>query len=155
MEDFPLQIKQISKLLPKIIINLQAARLIDEARPGLTTSQLIVLLSLREKDTAIPVGNLTEQLSISFPAVSGIVDRLAMEKLIKRKRSNKDRRLVLVELSGEGKMVVEKLLVTLEKLLSNVLTKMPLKEQETIIKAIEEVFKFSVILSRGDQTAQK
>jgi len=151
MKDFDSETKQISSLLPKIIINLQVARLIDEIKPGLTTSQLIVLLTLKEKEVAVPVGSLTEQLSISFPAVSGIVDRLVKEKLIKRKRSNQDRRLVLIELSKEGKIVVEKMISALEKLLSDVLAKMPSNKQKTTINAIKEVFKFSIVLAKDNK----
>lgn len=152
MHDLTLQTKQISELLPKIAINLRIARLIDEVKPGLTTSQLMVLLTMKEKkNVAIPVGSLAEQLSVSFPAVSGIIDRLVKEKLIKRKRSSKDRRLVLIELTDSGVKIIEKLLKTFEKLLFDILKKMPEKEREAIVKAIERVFEFSIILSKDAQ----
>ena len=148
MDNLALRTKQISGLLPKIAINLRVARLIDEIKPGLTTSQLMVLLTLKEKkDIAIPVGNLAEQLSVSFPAVSGIVDRLVKEKLIKRRRSGEDRRLVLIELTNTGKKMVGKLSRAFERLLFDVLKKIPEVERETIIKAIERVFEFSIALS--------
>jgi len=148
MDSLTLWTKQISELLPKIAINLRVARLIDEIKPGLTTSQLMVLLTLREKkDIAVPVGSLAEQLSVSLPAVSGIVDRLVKEKLIKRRRSSEDRRLVLVELTNAGKKMVEKLLKAFERLLFDVLKKIPEAEWETIMKAIKRVFEFSIALS--------
>ena len=160
MNSLALQTEEISKLLPKIARNLRVARLIDEVKPGLTTSQLMVLLILKDKkNTTIPVGSLARQLSVSFPAVSGIVDRLYKEKLVERKRSSKDRRLVLVELTDAGKEIVERLLKAFEKLLFNILKKIPEAERETITKAIERVFEFSIVLSkdiyRKDISSQK
>lgn len=148
MNELKNQTKRISKLLPKIARNLRVARLIDEVKPGLTTSQLMVLLILKDKETALPVGKLAQQLSVSFPAVSGIVDRLYKEKLVERKRSSQDRRLVLVKLTNTGKEVVEKLLKAFEELLINVLKKIPEAERKTITKAVERVFEFSIALSK-------
>ena len=148
MNNLTLQTKQISELLPKIARNLQIARLIDEVKPGLTTSQLMILLILRGKeDTMLPIGKLAQQLSISFPAVSGIIDRLYKEKLVERKRSSKDRRLVLVKLTTAGKEIVEKLLKAFEDLLFDVLKKIPKTERKAITKAVKRVFEFSIALS--------
>ncbi|KUK83034.1 MAG: Transcriptional regulator [Microgenomates bacterium 39_6] len=149
MAELKQQTKHISELLPKIARNLRIAPLIDEVKPGLTTSQLRVLLILKDmKDIALPVGKLVEELAVSFPSVSGIIDRLYREKLIERSRSRQDRRLVLVKLSNTGKEVIEKLLRAFEELLFDVLKKIPETERETIIKAIERVFEFSIVLSK-------
>ncbi len=150
MDSLTLQTKQMSKLLPKIVRDLRIARLIDEVKPGLTTSQLMILLILKDtKGVPLPVGKLAQELSVSFPSVSGIVDRLHKEKLIERSHSRKDRRLVLVKLTDTGKDIVEKLLNDFEKLLFNVLEKMPETERRTVMKAIEKVFEFSAALSKN------
>lgn len=144
------QTKQIAGLLPKIARNLQIAPLIDEVKPGLTTSQLIVLLILKDMNgVAIPVGKLSQELAISFSAVSGIIDRLHRDKLIERSHSRQDRRLVLVKLTGTGEKMVEKLLKAFEDLLSNVLKKMSESERQTIVKAVERVSEFSITLSKN------
>ncbi len=145
------QTKQIAGLLPKIARNLQIAPLIDEVKPGLTTSQLIVLLILKDMNgVAIPVGKLSQELAISFPAVSGIIDRLHRDKLIERSHSRQDRRIVLVKLSDTGKDIVEKLLNTFENLIFNVLGKIPETDRQVITKAIVRVFNFSIALSKND-----
>lgn len=149
MDSLTLQTKQISKLLPKIARNLRITRLIDNVKPGLTTSQLMVLLILQDKEgTPISVGKLAEQLSVSFPSVSGIIDRLYKEKFVERKRSSEDRRLVLVELTNAGKATVAKLLNAFEKLLFDVLKNMPETERKTIVRAAEKVTEFSTALSK-------
>jgi DNA-binding MarR family transcriptional regulator len=149
MDSLTLQTKQISKLLPEIARNLRIARLIDDVKPGLTTSQLMILLILQDKeDTPLSVGKLAEQLSVSFPSVSGIIDRLYKEKFVERKRSTEDRRLVLVELTSAGKVTVAKLLNAFEKLLFDVLKNMPETERKTIVRAAEKVTEFSTTLSK-------
>lgn len=149
MDKLKQQTKHISELLPKVARNLRIAPLIDEVKPGLTTSQLMVLLILKDiKDTALPVGKLAEELAVSFPSVSGIIDRLHKEKLIKRFHCKQDRRLVLVKLTTTGNEVVEKLIDAFEKLIQTVLKEMPITEQKSIVKAIETVFTFSTVLSK-------
>ncbi len=150
MDDLKQQTKNTLELLPKIARNLRIAPLIDEVKPGLTTSQLIILLILNDtKGVPLPVGKLVQELAVSFPAVSGIVDRLHKEKLIERSHSNQDRRLVLVKLTGTGEEMVEKLLKTFEDLLSNVLKKMSKSERHIIVKAVERVSEFSITLSKN------
>jgi DNA-binding MarR family transcriptional regulator len=152
MNNLKQQTKYIREVLPKIAMNLHIARLIDEVKPGLTTSQLMILLILKDmKDIALPVGKLSQELGVSFPSVSGIIDRLHGEKLIERSRSRQDRRLVLVKLSNTGKEIIERLLKAFEKLLFDVLKKMPEAERETITKAVERVFEFSIALSKDAQ----
>ena len=149
MDNLKQQTKYTLELLPKIARNLRIAPLIDEVKPGLTTSQLMILLILKDtKDVPLPIGKLAQELSISFPAVSGIVNRLHKEKLIERIHSRQDRRLVLVKLTDTGKDVVEKLLNDFKKLLFNVLEKMPETERRTAMKAIEKVSEFSAALSK-------
>jgi len=110
----------------------------------------MVLLILKDmKNVAMPIGKLAQELAVSFPSISGIIDRLHRDKLIERSRSRQDRRLVLVKLTDTGKELVEKLLKDFEKLLFNVLENISEAEQETIIKAIQRVFEFSIALSKN------
>ena len=144
------QTKRISELLPKIARNLRIAPLIEKVKPGLTTSQLMVLLILKETEKAfLPIGKLAKKLAVSFPTVSGIVDRLYKGKLVKRKRDSEDRRLVLVQLTNKGKKTVDKLLKAFEEILFKVLKEIPEAERETIVKATERVSKFSNALSKN------
>lgn len=142
------QVKRISELLPKIVRNLRIARLIEAVKPGLTTSQLMVLLILKgTKKFPIPVGKLVQELAVSFPTVTGIVDRLCRENLVGRISSESDRRLVLLKLTKEGTKVIDHLQKALEQLLLKVLRKMNPAEQKAITEAAEKIFEFSLMLT--------
>ena len=151
MNQLTQQTKQIAELLPKISKNLQIVPLLNEVKPGLTTSQLIILLILRDmKNAALPVGKLAQELAISFPAVSGIIDRLYRDKLIERSHSTQDRRIVLVKLSDTGKDIIEKLLHSFETIIFDILKKIPEMDRQSIINATQRVLTFSSALTKND-----
>jgi DNA-binding MarR family transcriptional regulator len=80
-------------------IDLQSRRMVDSC--GLTGPQLVVLREaarLRE----VTVGSLARAVSLSQPTVSGILERLEKRGLVRRERSERDRRSVSVCVTPEG-----------------------------------------------------
>ena len=68
---------------------------------GLTEQQWRVLRVLWETD-ALPVFALAAQTLIPAPSLVGVVDRLERIDLVRRRRSEEDRRLVCVCLTAKG-----------------------------------------------------
>ena len=68
--------------------------------------QLYFLNYLQRKKTVTP-SEIAEQFGITLGAVTGFVDRLYKLGLIKRTRSEEDRRLVIIELTAEGQKRLE------------------------------------------------
>lgn len=70
---------------------------------GLTSPQLICLREIRRNGPVNP-GILARSVSLSPATVTGILDRLEDRGLVSRRRRNRDKRQVLVQLteSGEG-----------------------------------------------------
>lgn len=69
---------------------------------GVTAAQLSALRVL-ERHGEQTHSELAQMLLLSASTISGMVDRLATRKLVKRERSQKDRRLVRVTLSPAGR----------------------------------------------------
>lgn len=67
----------------------------------LTTPQLKVMFFLERKG-ATPVGAIAAALRVSPPTVTGILDRLVEQRLVRRLEDPDDRRLVLVSLTERG-----------------------------------------------------
>jgi DNA-binding MarR family transcriptional regulator len=86
---------------------LRAASIIDPIRVRtwkeleLTVTQLLVLFSLREAP-GMPAGALAEDLRVTPPTVTGLVDRLVRMGLVRREEDPKDRRLVRNVLTERG-----------------------------------------------------
>lgn len=60
-------------------------------------------LSYLDKKGMLTPSEIAEQLGITLGAVTGFMDRLYKLKLISRTRSEEDRRVVLIELTVEGR----------------------------------------------------
>lgn len=74
---------------------------------GLTSSQLILLKMVRDVAGAT-IGELATSISLSQATVTTILDRLEQEGLVKRERSEQDRRKVFVRLTDAGLAVLER-----------------------------------------------
>lgn len=85
----------------------QLEQLMTEHR--LTLSKFLVLVSLVKHDSGCPIGKLAEELFQSYPTMTGIVDRLAEDKLVARERAPADdRRQVVVSLTPQGKQLLQR-----------------------------------------------
>lgn len=71
----------------------------------LTTQQLRALLCLRARDGA-SLGELAAALDVSPPTMSGLVDRLVRQQLVRRCEDETDRRVVRHHLTAEGQALV-------------------------------------------------
>ncbi len=74
---------------------------------GLTGPQLVILKELA-KLGEVSVGELSKAISLSQATVTGILERLAKRGLITRRRSETDRRRVLVQATPECETLLEK-----------------------------------------------
>jgi len=93
---------------------LRAASILDTIRVrswkelDLTVTQLLVLFSLRETP-GMPAGALAEDMRVTPPTVTGLVDRLVRMGLVRREEDSKDRRLVRNVLTERGEEVLGEL----------------------------------------------
>lgn len=69
---------------------------------GLTLSQFEMLTVLSEEG-AVPLNRLSERLCCACSNVTGLVDRLERDGLVKRERSQEDRRVILLDLTEKGR----------------------------------------------------
>ena len=76
-------------------------------RLGLTYPQYLVMLVLWERD-GVPVKEIGERLFLDSGTLTPLLKRLEAAELIKRTRSTKDERQVLVALTSRGQALREK-----------------------------------------------
>jgi DNA-binding MarR family transcriptional regulator len=72
---------------------------------GLTIPQMRLLWALRDQD-GLPVGTLAEQLGVNPSTITGHVDRLVKQDLVRREEDPIDRRIVRNYLTDEGVVCV-------------------------------------------------
>jgi DNA-binding MarR family transcriptional regulator len=84
----------------------------DAARSaGLEPQQHQLLLAVKgaPAGATVSVGSLSERLQLRHHSVVGLIDRLEQRGLVKRRRSQNDRRVVQVALTRAGECVLERL----------------------------------------------
>jgi DNA-binding MarR family transcriptional regulator len=90
---------------------------------GLTVPTLKVLLLLREHP-GMPAGLLAQQLGVTPSTITGLVDRLVAQGLVRREEDPRDRRLVRNYLTPVGASTVGDIQRHARELVSNVLAKL-------------------------------
>ena len=81
---------------------MKRALYLELSEAGVTPTQWTVLMCLWDKD-GLSFTELGKRLSFDHPTITGVVDRMEREKLVKRKRHHLDRRVVNVLLTQKGK----------------------------------------------------
>lgn len=76
---------------------------------GLTASQYNVLRILRGEGGPLPSLEIADRMIQVVPAITGLIDRLEQQGLVRRERCTEDRRVVYVELTPAGAGLVARL----------------------------------------------
>ena len=84
--------------------DLQSQKLVRQS--GLTVPQLLVMQAI-EKEESPSTSTLARHIVVSQATVTRIIDRLERAGLVKREKSSKDKRVVNVRLTEEGRSKLE------------------------------------------------
>lgn len=106
--------------------------------PHMSGSHLHVLFAI-EKLGPCPISNVAKKLFISKPNMTPIVDKLIAAGLIKREYSQKDRRVINVCVTDEGKVFIKE---RKEKIRNIIAEKLATLEHEDILElytALEKI----------------
>jgi MarR family transcriptional regulator, 2-MHQ and catechol-resistance regulon repressor len=76
---------------------------------GVTPSQYNVLRILRGEGQPMPCLEIAERMIQVVPAMTGLIDRLEKQELVKRHRSTEDRRVIYISLTEAGEALLARL----------------------------------------------
>lgn len=76
---------------------------------GLTVPQVLCLRAVAELRDSATVATIGRRVDMGAPTVSGVVDRLERQGLVRRERCTQDRRRVYIRLTGTGEERLEEL----------------------------------------------
>jgi len=105
---------------------------------GLSGPQLIILQELSNLNE-ITIGNLSTKISLSQATVTDILERLKNKGFINRKRSNYDKRKVLIRITENGKAIIEKNPSLLNEDFTQKFDKLEDWEQTLILSSIQRI----------------
>ena len=114
---------------------------------GLTGSQYNVLRILRGEGKPMPSLEIADRMVQVVPAITGLIDRLEKQELVKRERCTEDRRVVYIDLTDKAVQLlktIDKPIIKLHKQVIGHLTRKELKELSRLLAKARE--------SMGDDT---
>lgn len=95
----------VAKLYGDAVGIIDALRIEGWSEDGLTIPQMRLLWTLRDED-GLPVGSLADRLGVNPSTITGHVDRLVRQGLVRREEDPIDRRIVRNYLTEEGAITV-------------------------------------------------
>ncbi|HOO38313.1 MAG TPA: MarR family winged helix-turn-helix transcriptional regulator [Deltaproteobacteria bacterium] len=107
---------------------------------GITVGQTFILFDLLDHDGS-PVKDIAERVQVESPAVTGFVDRLIREGLVKRSTDQTDRRVMKIHLTPKGRELAVTLLPvaqTLNRKIEELVGEKEIKKLLQILDIIEE-----------------
>ena len=110
------------------------------SRFGLTGPQLVCLRALAEDGPSTP-SHLARRVDLSQATMTGILDRLEGNGLVRRVRDTEDRRRVHVSLTDAGQAVLDKAPSALQDKLVRGLAALDVEAQAAIATTLEQVVK--------------
>ncbi|KLO24486.1 MarR family transcriptional regulator [Marinitoga sp. 1155] len=103
---------------------------------GLTSSQWM-LMGVLMKNGNMKITDLSRRLGLSNSTVSGIIDRLEKQGYVTRKRDEKDKRKVFIEITDKFKKTTQKSHIDIQKKVEEKLSKISDKEINKIIEGLK------------------
>ena len=101
------------------------------SREGLTPPQFSVLRVIA-KHGAMPLNRISQEMLVTPPNITGVVDRLESRHLVKRVADEEDRRTTIIELTPEGRRLQEIVAKRYNKFMKEVLLEFTHNEQITL-----------------------
>src|SRR5947209_16478658 len=103
-----------------------------------TMPQMKVLMLLRENG-ALRVGVLARHLNVSTPTITGIVDRLVRQDLVRREDDPSDRRVVLNVLTPKGEQLMDRLRHRSDEELTQNINALSAQEQADLARLLKRL----------------
>jgi DNA-binding MarR family transcriptional regulator len=111
---------------------------VTKAADGEVTPALMQCLQYIYLHGACSIGRIAEGLSVSVPASSQLVDRLAHKGLISRHGSEEDRRMTRIELTESGINVVRQARSERGQWFRELCEKLPVERKSALMDGLEE-----------------
>jgi DNA-binding MarR family transcriptional regulator len=112
----------------------------DFKKMHVTRSQILVMKVLNQCGE-MKVSDISRELDLSNSTVSGIIDRLVEKKIVQRKRSDEDRRIVMISLADEYRQPVKRGLNAFAQKMRKVLSTITEEDFDSIIRGLEKLEK--------------
>lgn len=137
--------KKMDDLMPNLMREFVRRGADGVTRGLITVPQMLILEILNKKEECI-MSELAEALSITTSATTGLIDRMIKLNLVTRSRSEKDRRIVKVNITRKGKNTIARIIEQRRKMMVETFGKIGKYERKKYLEIMEKVYR--VLVSR-------
>ncbi len=132
------RLRHVARLYGDAVGIIDALRIQGWSEGGLTIAQLRLLWALRDED-GLPVGALAERLGVNPSTITGHVDRLVKQGLVRREEDSVDRRIVRNYLTEEGSVTVSTVLQIAGTHIVNILKRLTDEQLDRLEQALTDL----------------
>lgn len=97
------------------------------------------LVSMLQRHGGMPMSRIADVLDISLSAATGIVDRIEERGLVERARLADDRRVVFVQVTDQGRRLLDDVEVVRSEMLRSVLDRLDPDRLQALAETLEDV----------------
>ena len=141
MSTVPKAKEQLDRIVESIIyLTTEGRRLARErcARYGITATQLSVIKMLSEIGD-LSLSRLSSLIRANNSTVTGIVDRMERDGLVRREQSEDDRRVWMIKLTERGRRLARGIDIAPWDTLRNAVLRLPEREREQLLLILSRV----------------
>ncbi len=132
---------EIAEELPEIMPVIARKVLLEFFQSvDISQSQLLMIMAIRAKQPC-RLSELSQEMEISNPTASGLVDRLVQHGLVERTADPRDRRAVCISLTQKGENLVAKFRHHSKEKWQEILTNMTRQDQNDFIRILRDIRK--------------
>ena len=145
------KIEEMLTLIKRIMALIKQSFERDLKKMDVTESQILVMRVLNHYGD-MKVSDISRKLDLSNSTVSGIIDRLVEKKIVERRRSEKDRRIVMISLAEEYLQPVKRHLIAFAQKMRRVLSTTTEEDLDFILEGLE---KLRTILEESQKSEER
>jgi DNA-binding MarR family transcriptional regulator len=108
---------------------------------GVITLPQVWVLRYLSRQRECSMRELADYMKMGVSSVTGMVDRLVKQGLANRRRTEKDRRLVYVDLTGKGRKIIKEVLGERRETTLNLFESLTAEERSTYLCILEKLVK--------------
>ncbi|MBU0709241.1 MAG: MarR family transcriptional regulator [Candidatus Omnitrophica bacterium] len=137
---------KLNEIIP-IVIKEFAKRQANELYKGKITLPQFLILQLLHKEVELKMSRLARFVNVTTAAMTGLVERMVMDKYVVRVNDPKDRRVIRVKLTVKGSDLVKKINEQRRQMIVKTFGQVSENEREAYLKVLVRV---KDILSREE-----
>ncbi|WKV10297.1 MarR family transcriptional regulator [Thermoanaerobacterium sp. CMT5567-10] len=120
----------------KFIMNMIHKSMEDEFRELNITGPQGMIIGILMRHKKMKISDLSEKMGLTSSTVSGIIDRLEKQGMVKRERSSDDRRVVYVSIDEEFREKSKEVFKKIEDKFRDMMNKATKEEHDEIVKGL-------------------